>query len=777
MKFLKIEQPRFTTNQTSRFLMEAYGLSGTLQPLESERDQNFRLRENDGRHWVVKITNKDEPPGIVTCQVAAMAHIGSVDPSFPAPRPKAARDGRVLTTIRGENGVEHLFHVLSYLPGEVVGDRTLPPKELRDVGAMVARLGRAMRGFFHEALAARALLWDNREAPRLKEYVRLLPSAADRALSADVIDRFQANTLPSLAALRAQAIHGDVHPSNLLVDKEGTLSGIIDFGDMIHAPLIQDLANVIGDFLHPDQEPQTTIAALVEGYRAVTELEEAEIAVLSDLIQVRLLQTPLIYAIRNENKSQSESYRPQFSARCLALIAALRAMGPELDRLLRRKSALPTTPETTSDKKEDERETLSRRFRVLGDKLYMFYDPPLHLVSGQGVWLADAQGRRYLDCYNNVPHVGHCHPYVAEAIVRQTRRLNTNTRYLTDQSIEYAERLTQTLDPSLSVVAYVNSGSEANDLAWRMAKAWTCAKGGIAMEFAYHGITEASDAFSPSGSRAGRVPPHIRLLPPPDDYRGPYKRGEANLAERYAALADAPIRELTQSGQGIAAAMIDAAFMTNGMLEAPQGYVAAIAAKVRAAGGLFVADEVQSGFGRMGSAMWGHQHHGVVPDFVTIGKPAGNGFPLGAVVTRREILERFMEESAFFSTFGGNNVACAAGIAVLDVIRDEGLVHNARETGLYLKEGLRRLMDKHAIVGDVRGTGLAIGMELVLDRDRLTPATDAAKRLLSLVRDEGALVGGEGQFGNIVKIRPPMVFDLEHADIAIAAIDRALAGL
>jgi 4-aminobutyrate aminotransferase-like enzyme len=220
--------------------------------------------------------------------------------------------------------------------------------------------------------------------------------------------------------------------------------------------------------------------------------------------------------------------------------------------------------------------------------------------------------------------------------------------------------------------------------------------------------------------------------------------------------------------------MVDSAFMTNGMLEPIPGYVAALCAKVRAAGGLFVADEVQSGFGRMGRAMWGHQHHGIVPDFITIGKPAGNGHPIGAVLTRPEILDRFAGQAQFFSTFGGNNVSCAAGIAVLDVIRDEALIDNAANTGAVLKAALTRLMAKHDIIGDVRGSGLAIGVELVTNRRSLNPARQATPRVLNLIRDEGVLVGSEGQFSNILKIRPPIVLKPEHAELAVSAIDRAL---
>jgi 4-aminobutyrate aminotransferase-like enzyme len=333
------------------------------------------------------------------------------------------------------------------------------------------------------------------------------------------------------------------------------------------------------------------------------------------------------------------------------------------------------------------------------------------------------------------------------------------------------------MDSSLSAVVYVNSGSEANDVAWRMAKAWTGKRGGLAMDFAYHGITEAIDAFSPSNAPDSWNAPHIRLLPPPDDYRGPYLRGDNELAAKYAALADQPIAELDRAGLGLAATMVDAAFMTNGMLDVPGDYLQEIVRKTHAAGGLFIADEVQSGFGRMGTSMWGHQHHGVVPDFVTIGKPAGNGHPIGVVVTRPEVLEHFTALGPFFSTFGGNNVSCAAGIAVLDVIRDEHLIANSRDTGAYLRDGLRQLMNKHQIIGDVRGCGLAVGVELVHDRKTKTPADAVLKPLLNLLRDEGVLAGSEGKLGNIIKIRPPIVFRREHADIAVEALDRAMSKL
>ena len=483
--------------------------------------------------------------------------------------------------------------------------------------------------------------------------------------------------------------------------------------------------------------------------------------------------TPLIDALKAANGIQSQGYFQSFNTRSMPMIRQLKKIGHDrLRGLARRAAAFPAAAEPHPSSAE---EALSRRRKVMGEKLYVFYDPPLHMVKGEGVWLQSSDGRRFLDCYNNVPHVGHCHPYVSEAIARQARTLNTNTRYITDQSIEYAERLVALSAQGLSSVVFVNSGSEANDLAWRMAKAFTGKSGGLAMDFAYHGVSEAIDAFSPSNAPDHWQAPHVRLLPAPCLYRGELGSDVQQPGERYAAMASPLIADLEARGYGVAAAMVDSAFMTNGILDAPAGYLQGVVARVRAAGGMFIADEVQSGFGRMGTHFWGHRHHGITPDFITIGKPAGNGHPVGAVITRPEILSHFLKAGPFFSTFGGNNVACAAGLAVLDVVRDEALAENAQDVGAYLRAGLQRLMARHALLGDVRGVGLATGVELVRDRSTKEPAPAETARLLNLLRDEGVLIGGEGKLGNVLKIRPPIVFTRENADFAVAALDRALA--
>lgn len=769
MKFLNLQLPEIDERQAEEHLASAYGLSGRLRRLSSERDVNFHVAGAEGGDVVLKFTNHEEPVEILEAQIAALDHIEDADPGLPVPRVRRTKDGKALSLWRGKDGREHHVLVLSYLAGEVPGKGALSAKELERVARATARLGRALSGFSHPALIGRQLLWDNAEAAHLLPQVDLL-GAEWRDLVRDILTRFVRDDLPRLKRLAHQPIHGDVHPYNVLLDAAGEVSGLIDFGDLIVGAPVQDLANLFADFLHDERGTAETLTALMKGFQRERFLEEAEVDLLLPLTLVRLVQGPLIIAQRAADGVMSADYlEKQLSDRFLEKAKRLvGAEGKALALLARRLAGAPAREKQPLDK------MLARRNQVMGDKFYLFYSPPLHVVKGEGVWLWDADGRLYLDCYNNVPHVGHCHPTVAAAIARQARQLNTNTRYVTDQAIEYAERLSALAGEGLTAVVYVNSGSEANDVAWRMAKTWTGARGGLAMEFAYHGITEASDAFSPANDAKGRVAEHLALLVPPDDYRGPFKRGEKDLGARYAALADGKIADLQKKGLGLAAAMIDSAFMTNGMLEAPQGYLSGVVERVRKAGGLFIADEVQSGFGRLGTAFWGHRHHGVTPDFITIGKPAGNGHPIGAVITRPEILDRFMAEGAFFSTFGGNNVSAAAGIAVLDVIESEGLVENARLAGAALKAGLKSLMAKHAAIGDVRGTGLALGVELVRDRKTLQPAAEECKRLQSLIRDQGVLVGGEGFHGNILKVRPPIAFTSNEVPLVIEAFDQAL---
>ncbi|HMS95984.1 MAG TPA: aminotransferase class III-fold pyridoxal phosphate-dependent enzyme [Tabrizicola sp.] len=771
MKFLIANRPDLPLSTVENLARQEFGLTGKLAELYSERDLNFRVSGGAEGDFVLKISNALEEPALVEAQVRALQFLARTAPDLPLPRVRMGTGGAPIVTLSGKDGASHASFALSWLPGTIASDAGLGMDAFRDIGRMIARVEEGMRGFFHPALGGRGLLWDVRELPQLAGKTRYL--GGHQAWADRFIARFAAQTLPRLERLQAQVIHGDIHGHNLVMGPDRAISGVIDFGDMFHGPRILNLTNALADFLHDGPDTLAIWSALVEGYAGQRRIEPEEVELLFDLTVARLLVTLLITATRAEEAGDQGDYIRDAGFGSTEGLEAVLAFDPaKVTARLAGAAGLsaPVSGQTVA-------QMMARRGKVMGARPYVFYDPPLHLVRGEGVWLYDVEGRRFMDLYNNVPIVGHCNPRVADAIAGQTRILNTNTRYLGEQLLDYAERLGALTGGALTACAFVNSGSEANDIAWRMARAWTGNRGAITQEFAYHGITEAIDALSPSALRAARMPEHVRTILGPDGYRGPFKHGAPDLARRYAMDADRAIRSLAEAGMKPAAVITDSAFLTNGVLEPMPGYVAEVFDRVRAAGGLCIADEVQSGFGRMGDHFWGYQHHGVTPDFVTIGKPAGNGHPIGVVLTRPEILDHFLEQTAFFSTFGGNNVSCAAGLAVLDEIRDRGLVANARDTGARFKTGLLRLKERFAVIGDVRGMGLVFGMELVSNRQSLAPAQGQTDRLLGLMRDEGILAGSEGVHGNIVKMRPPLVFSAADCDFALSALERALGRL
>jgi 4-aminobutyrate aminotransferase-like enzyme len=427
-----------------------------------------------------------------------------------------------------------------------------------------------------------------------------------------------------------------------------------------------------------------------------------------------------------------------------------------------------TTGATTADER-----LLERRRRFLGPAYSLFYRQPVHLVRGEGAWLFDAAGRRYLDCYNNVASVGHCHPRVVAALTRQAATLNTHTRYLHEHVVDYAERLAATLPEPLGVCMFVCTGTEANDLALRIARAVTGNHGVIVTEDAYHGNSTAVFELSTEEYPAAERPAYLEAVAAPCLYRGPC-RDSAEPGPAYAGGVAAAVAALAARGQRPALFVTDNAFSSNGVLTAPPGYLREAYGAVRAAGGLAVADEVQSGLCRLGDHWWGFQDSGVVPDIVTMGKPLGDGHPLAAVVTTPDIAAAFARRYGYFNTFGGNPVSAAVGLAVLDVIEDEGLLARVGETGRYLHAGLRQLADRYEVIGDVRGKGLFHGVELVRDRASREPAPDAAAAIREHLRRHGVLLGTTGPFDNVLKIRPPLVFGREHADVLLAALQEAL---
>ncbi len=412
----------------------------------------------------------------------------------------------------------------------------------------------------------------------------------------------------------------------------------------------------------------------------------------------------------------------------------------------------------------------ARRARLLGPHMTTFYRQPVHVARGEGVWLWDTDGRRYLDCYNNVPHVGHCHPRVVEAIAGQAATLNTHTRYVHDAILDYGEALTAKFDHDLDSMVMVCSGSEANDVALRMAQAVTGKTGIIGTDNTYHGNTTAVSQLNSSKTPIGGYLDHVRQVPAPDNMQ-PVGGSCAGQVEAFAKGVEQAIAELEASGHGVSTLIVCPYFANEGFPTLERGFLDRAIAAVRKAGGLIIADEVQPGFGRIGSHWWGHEKLGFAPDIVTLGKPMGNGHPVAAVVTRPDILTAFQEQFKYFNTFGGNPVSAAAAMAVLQVIEDENLVQNAADVGAYAVDLLRQVQVQHDVIADVRGSGLFFGAELWQDG---APATELCAEMVDAMRERGVLLHSVGRHENTLKVRPPCVFSRANADQLAETLDAAM---
>ena len=762
---LESTPPAFGAEATRQILREGFGVeSSSLKPLAGERDQNFRVDAAGGQRFLLKISNPADDGPILAMQAAALRHIELVDPGLPVMRALPTTAGEGWLEVPGPEGRICPARLFTFLPGQVMSNTGLTTAAFWSHGQITARLGRALRGFFHPA-ADYGILWDITRAAEIRPLLAHISDGRRRTQVEWVLDRFDARVAPALPGLRAQVIHGDMSLDNVLFGDDLRVSGIVDFGDMTHAPLICDLAVAVADVLHGRPDAVDAADAIIGGYVSVTPLDDDEAGLLADLVAARLATEVTVTAWRGGLYPDNTAYAAGGEPGARAFLDAIEALG--MDAVARRfRDAcrqLPYRRASTST-------LLERRRRAL-PRSPLFYSEPVHLVRGEGVWLFDPDDRRYLDCYNNVAVVGHSHPRVVQAVTSQQQLLATHSRYLHEAVVELAERLKATLPPELSAVMVVNSGSEANDLAWRIARAATGRAGAVVTACAYHGLTEATHALSPEEWARGEQHAHVATIPAPDGFRGPYRRGDDGWVERYAGHIDHAARAL--GDRGLAAIFLDPAFTADGILSPPPAYLQEAARRARTLGGLVVADEVQAGHGRSGTHLWSFQASGIAPDMVVMGKPMGNGFPVAALVVGSQLLEAVPEEVELFSTFGGNPVACAAALAVLNVIEDEGLVANAAKVGSYLRQGLLTLAMRHPMIGDVRGEGLLLGVELI-DEAR-GPAAGNASKTTEAMRERGILISATGPAGNVLKIRPPLVFQYEHADLLLQALDEVLA--
>jgi 4-aminobutyrate aminotransferase-like enzyme len=639
----------------------------------------------------------------------------------------------------------------------------------RDLGRKLARLDLALEGFSHP-LATRSHRWDLARADQHQAHIPLIQDWARRRILERVFLMWRALVQPRLEDVPWSFIHGDANDENVLTEGDRVV-GLLDFGDCLRNPTVCELAIAIAYVTLGAREPLEMGTEVVAGYHDARPLSPVELSILYPLVCARLAVSAVVAAQRRQ---QHPDHPTRFATedRVWLLLERLSHVSPANGhRILASRIGV----DLPSDEGAEPAELLERRRRRLGPSLSVAYSRPLKIDRGEGQYLLDHTGRPFLDLVNNVCHVGHCHPRVVAAGQRQLARLNTNTRYLYDGLMDYADRLVATLPPPLRICYLVNSGSEANELALRLARAHTGRRDFVVVDGAYHGHTHALVALSPYKFRgpggAGHPEPWVHVAPSPDGYRGPHRGRGREVGMAYGQEVG---QTLAECSDGPAGFLIESLISCGGQIDPPPGYLETAFECVRAAGGVCIADEVQVGFGRVGTHFWGFERQGVVPDIVVMGKPIGNGHPLSAVVTTEDIARSFSGGMEFFSTFGGNPVSCAIGMAVLDVIEREELQDHAREVGSRIQDGFRGLADRHPIIGDVRGAGLFIGVELVRDRETLEPATEEAARLIDGLRNHGVLLSTDGPFHNVLKIKPPMVLTNDDVDMLIRLVDDEL---
>ncbi len=1010
MSVLTTLPPAFTPDEVAGIARDLYGLAGSLSPLDSERDQNFRVTEPDGTSWVLKIANAAEDRQALAFQAALLRHVQAMDPGLPLPHLRATLAGEDLGAVRRSGDQEHFVRLVSWLPGQLFS-RCRKTEDLHhSLGETLGRLDRALQSFGHPG-AHRVFDWDIKQAGRSRARLDFVEDGRQRGILEYFLRRFETKAAPLLARLRAQVIHGDANDNNLLVDEEAgrRITGLIDFGDAIHSATIGELAVACAYAILDEAAPLEVAGRVAAAYHGAFPLQSDELDLLFDLIAMRLVTSVTLSASRRE-RVKDNAYLNISEAPAWAMLERLRAMDPalatgilrhacgfeaapgaravvawiagnsdrlrpvldrppcllskakvpfgdpshpiakasaarqpdEADRLWRAVAAqegielgigpwgedrpvyssdafrsvfapdqrrslhlgldlfvppgtkvrtpLDATvvdlfetdtpldyghavllrhepdglafyslwghlsaqavrdrsigerlkagdvigqlgathengnwqphvhiqlityrpenagdiigageaehrdvwadlfpdaaafaelpPETFGTTGQGKNELLRTRKSKLIRNLSISYRQPLKIVRGEGVWLIDETGRAYLDCYNNVAQLGHANPEIVQTMARQAAMLNTNTRYLHDNIIAYAEALTATLPATLKVAAFCCTGSEANDLALRMARTHAKAKDVIALDWAYHGHTQALIDISPYKykRKGGKGRPGTTWEAPlPDSYRAPEDWPKKEIGARYAKPVAEIAATLAKEGRGVAAFIAESLPSSAGQIVLPDGYLRAAYDAARRAGAVVIADEVQVGFGRVGSHLWAFETQGAVPDIITMGKPIGNGHPMAALVTTEEIAESFANGMEYFNTFGGNPVSCAVGLKVLEIIGRDRLRQNASEIGAMLMDRMRRLMEKHAVIGDVRGLGLMLGIDLVKDRRTKEPATERAGRVVERCRELGVLMGTDGPYDNVIKLRPALIFNQANADHLMQVLEQAFA--
>ena len=735
--------------ENKELLKQYFGIDATsLEKMEGYESINFKV-ETAADNFVLKQYSHDQQTlESVEAENLVLLKLSELSPTaFPSP----------ITTKENHltyNDGTTISRLLSFVDGTFFDQCEQTPELLQSLGSFLAKMDSTLLDFQNTGIAARKLEWDLQYPELNKKYISYITSPTDKKLVDYFFLQFDQKVRPHLPELRKSIIHSDANPANVFV-KNNKVSGIIDFGDTCYTPLINELAIAIAYSIMEQENPIDTACELIKGYCEVLAVEEQEIELLYYLIAMRWsvsvcksahakIQNPDSKYITISEKASWKMLHQWITYNPLGVTDSFRkAAGFE--------SKLKDTVE----------EDYKRRHTYFSKALSTSFSRPVKMVGAAFQYMYDANGNGYLDAYNNIPLVGHSHPKVVAAGQQQMAQLNTNTRYLSDQLDEYSERLLAKFPDSLNKVFFVNSGSAASDLAMRLSLAYTEKPNIMVMEHGYHGNTQMGISVShyKYGGKGGKGKSgNILEAPLPDAYRGADGKEYAQKA----------IEKL----DNVAAFVAEPIVGCGGQVPLADGFLKELYPAVRAQGGICISDEVQVGFGRLGETFWGFEAHGVVPDIVICGKPIGNGHPMAAVITTDEIASSFENGMEFFSSFGGNNVSCAIGLAVLNVLEEENLQQHALETGNYFKQLLGEIDSPY--IGDVRGSGLFLGVEIVKDKSSKEHYNELAQKIKNELAQQRIILGTDGPHDSVIKTKPPLCFNKENAEQTTEAIAKVL---
>ncbi|MDI9310605.1 MAG: aminotransferase class III-fold pyridoxal phosphate-dependent enzyme [Limnohabitans sp.] len=765
----------FTENFITNIIQQNYNLDVSCKILNGYDEYNFLITQvSNGTKYIFKIATEAHDIYFIEAQVAMIEHLNksSLKSHFQQNIPTVSN--QIIGNFE-QNNKKYYFRLMTFLEGTFWVEIPEKTKEHQlQLGTFLGKMDSALATFNHPSMN-RYYEWDIANTLDSRDLLHHIIDHEKRRIAAYFLLQFETEVIPHQHKLRKACIHNDANDYNVILSNSG-MFGLIDFGDAVKTSLINNLAIACTYAMLNTEDPVATAITIVKGYHSQIALTELELSLLYYLIAGRLCisvcKSAYNFSLDSTNEHHFITEKPAWDL-LFKLIKVNPIMAENAFRVACNFSSCIQLEDNYTN-------LLTERSQYIGKNLSISYKEKVKIVKGALQYLYDDKGNTYIDCVNNVSHIGHCHPTLVKAMQKQIATLNTNTRYLNDHLVDFAKELLKTLPSNLEVCYFTNSGSEANDLAIRISRHFTKNHDVIVLDHAYHGTSTVAIEMSPykfDGKGGFGQKPYIHKAQNPDQYRGEFKYDDPKAGEKYAESVTSIITDLAKQNKKPAAFICETLLGVGGQIALPPNYLKTVYETVREAGGVCIADEVQVGFGRVGDAFWGFELQDVQPDIVVLGKPIGNGHPLAAVVVTREIADSFNNGMEYFNTFGGNPVSMLTGKTVLEIIQKEELQKNAKEVGDYLLNKLKVLKEKYAIIGDVRGNGLFVGVEMVRNPETLEPAVPEIDIIVEKLKTNGFFISTDGPLNNVLKIKPPIIFNKNNADEIVHYLDIAFSEL